>query len=108
MEVRPGNLYAGLPAALEAEAADTLIGRGTLRIERIVSRGQASPAEGWYDQDRDEWVVLLKGRALVMTQDGQEFWMEEGDYLEIPAHAKHRVVWTDPEVHTVWLAVHYE
>lgn len=108
MEVRPGNVYAGLPAAVEGEVVETLVGRGGLRIERIVSRGQSSPAEGWYDQERDEWVVLLKGRALVMTEDGQEFWMEEGDYLEIPARVKHRVVWTDPDVQTVWLAVHYE
>jgi cupin 2 domain-containing protein len=107
MKVRPGNLFQGLPLDAAEEVQELILGEGDVRIERIVSRGQSSPASGWYDQDRDEWVVVLRGRAILLMEDGQEFWLEEGDYLNIPAHARHRVAWTDPMVETVWLAVHY-
>jgi cupin 2 domain-containing protein len=101
------NLYADIPEVLEKELFDTLaIGRD-LRIERIVSLGQSSPAQDWYDQDSDEWVVLLRGAAIIAYSDGSEVTLGEGDYLHIPAHCKHRVQWTDPERSTVWLAIHY-
>jgi cupin 2 domain-containing protein len=82
-------------------------GRG-VRIERIVSRGQASPEGFWYDQEEDEWVVVLEGRAAIEFE-GQAEAVElvRGSYLNIPAHVRHRVAWTEPEQNTIWLAVHY-
>ena len=101
------NLFADIPETLDKERFDTLATGNDVRIERIVSRGQSSPAQGWYDQISDEWVILLRGEAVIAYPDGREVTLCEGDYLHIPAHCKHRVQWTDPNRATVWLAIHY-
>jgi len=101
------NLYADIPESLDNELFETLATGSELRIERIVSRGQSSPEQGWYDQDSDEWVVLLQGAAVIGYPGGDAVTLGEGDYLHIPAHCRHRVQWTDPTRATVWLAIHY-
>jgi cupin 2 domain-containing protein len=101
------NLYFDLSVKLPAEFFDTLVDRGAVRIERIVSRGHATPPGEWYDQDRHEWVLLLRGAARLAFADGRELELVPGDWLEIPARQRHRVAWTDPAQDTVWLAVHY-
>jgi cupin 2 domain-containing protein len=103
----PTNLFANLPADLPEELVETLLQSATTRIERIVSHGHASPDEFWYDQPQNEWVVVLRGAARLRFED-KVIEMRPGDYVDIPAHKKHRVEWTTPEVPTVWLAVHYE
>ena len=65
------------------------------------------PKSGWYDQDQNEWVLVLKGAARLAFEDGSEVSMGPGDSLEIPAHVKHKVVWTDPDEETVWVGVRY-
>jgi len=103
-----GNLFAAIPARLAQEEITLLLRSPALRIERIVSRGQASPPGFWYDQPEDEWVVVLAGCAeLAFEGDGTTTRMGPGDYLHIPAHCRHRVAWTDPAQATVWLAVHF-
>lgn len=104
-----GNVYAALPAGMEAtERIEALLDRPGLRIERIVSTGQASPPEFWYDQPRDEWVLLLSGSAgLRFAEEVAVRALRPGDWLYIPAHTKHRVEWTDAVRPTVWLAVHF-
>ena len=79
---------------------------GDCRIERIVSRGQASPAGFWYDQDQDEWVALLQGKACLKWDDGSQSELVEGDWVLIPARRKHRVEWTSCDPPCIWLAVH--
>jgi len=102
-----GNLFANIPAQLAQEEITTLLASSALRIERIVSRGQASPPGFWYDQPHDEWVIVIAGNAaLAFEDDGTTTRMGPGDYLHIPAHRRHRVAWTDPAQATVWLAVH--
>lgn len=103
------NIFSNLPAAaLPEEAFEQLISRPSVVIERIVSKGHASLPGFWYDQQRDEWVLLLKGRArLQFEHDPYPVSMGAGDYLHIPAHARHRVEWTDPDQQTIWLAVHF-
>jgi len=101
------NLLDRLPEDLDREYFETLLARDNLRIERIVSRGHSSPASGWYDQPRGEWVLVLRGAAVIAYEDGREVRLEAGSYENIPPHRRHRVKWTDPEVDTVWLAVHY-
>jgi cupin 2 domain-containing protein len=104
---RPRSLYAGIPAHLSEELLDVLVAAPGARVERIVSRGHASPAGSWYDQDSDEFVLLVRGRAgLRLEGEGEPTVLEPGDHLTIPAHARHRVEWTDPDGDTVWLAVH--
>lgn len=104
-----GNIFAGLPLApLTEEIVSELCKTAALRIERIVSTGQASPVDHWYDQDANEWVILLRGAARLLFEDeAGERLLGPGDYVHIPAHRRHRVLWTDPEQVTVWLAVHY-
>ena len=78
-----------------------------IRIERIVSTGQASPPGFWYDQEQDEWVVLLTGKAKIVWEDGQSRALSAGEWLLIPAHQRHRVEWTAKEPPPcIWLAVH--
>ena len=101
------NLLSRVPRSLPEEWFETLVETRGVRIERIVSKGHASPAEGWHDQDHNEWVVLLQGAARLVFDDGLEVALAPGDWLEIPAHQKHRVAWTDPGQESIWLAVHY-
>lgn len=77
-----------------------------LRIERIVSKGHVSPAGYWYEQERDEWVLLLQGHAILEWKDGRKKELNSGDWLLIPALEQHRVEWTSVEPPCIWLAVH--
>lgn len=105
-----GNLLNNLPVALPDEVTDVLLrGAGGFRLERIVSRGQASPPDFWYDQDEHEWVLLLEGAAGLRFEDepaARE--LRPGDHLLIPAHRRHRVEGTHPDAPTVWLTLFWE
>lgn len=108
--MRQRNLFSDIPAALaDAEYFDVLLEHPGLRIERIVSTGQASPPGFWYDQPQDEWVVLLSGAAGLCFEDELEIRsLQPGDWLLIPAGRKHRIEWTDATQPSVWLAVHFQ
>lgn len=98
----------GADCSEPSESSLPLLETGHLKLERITSRAHATPAGEWYDQERDEWVLILKGRAG-LSFAGQEkvVEMNPGDFVHIPAHVRHRVEWTDPHGQTVWLALHY-
>jgi cupin 2 domain-containing protein len=98
------NLLAQLPTASEHENFQTLFESASVRIERIVSDGQSSPSDFWYDQPHDEWVMLIQGEAVLEFSAGEQHDLRRGDSLCIPAHCRHRVARTGPR--TVWLAVH--
>ncbi|REJ82678.1 MAG: cupin domain-containing protein [Planctomycetota bacterium] len=101
------NLFAGLPNQLAEELVEVLVEDRDVRIERIVSTGHTSPEGFWYDQDENEWVVVLKGEAKLVLENGESVQMRPGDWINIPAHEKHRVEWTTNDAPTVWLAVFY-
>lgn len=102
------NLLADLPAALLAEAVVTLLATPHIRIDRIVSTGQASPPGFWYDQAEGEWVLLLTGAARLRIADESESrLLVAGDFVHLPPRIRHRVEWTDPATPTVWLAIFY-
>ena len=101
------NLFADIPREMPEELVGEILRTDAFRIERIVSRGQASPPGFWYDQETDEWVLLVKGSASLSFSDGREIALAPGDHLLIPRHVRHRVERTDPEGDTVWLAVHF-
>ncbi len=102
-----GNIFDRLPDATENELSQTLAEGTGFRVERIVSRGQASKDGFWYDQPQDEWVVVLEGRARIeLEKPRRTLDLERGDWLHLPARCRHRVAWTDPEQDTFWLAVH--
>ena len=59
------NLYTGIPNTIDEEQFEALLRGEQLRIERILSKGQTSPAEGWYDQEEHEWVLVLEGCGVI-------------------------------------------
>lgn len=101
------NLFAAIPEVLPDELVETLASSGSVRIERIISKGHITPEGSWYDQEEHEFVVLLKGEGHVLYESGEVFRLLPGDCLNIPAHQKHRVTYTMPDGDTVWLAVFY-
>ena len=107
--VLSGNIYGNLPAPRPEEEATILASRPGAVVERIVSMGHASPPGFWYDQDWTEWVILLQGAAgLRVEGEAAPRSLRPGDYLELPAHVRHRVEWTAPDRPTIWLAVHWK
>jgi len=106
--VRPPGLFATAPAVDgEREEIQLLHEQpGTVRIERIVSRGHTTPEGQWYDQDADEWVALLQGEASIAYADGTTAKLAAGDWICLPAHCRHRVASTSSEPPAIWLAVH--
>ena len=103
------NLFADIPENLKNELIETVLHASNFRMERIVSQGHCSPEGFWYNQDENEWVILLKGSAGICFEGKEELIvLYPGDYIQIPQHLKHRVEWTDADQETVWLAVHYK
>lgn len=103
------NIFSEIPKDLSDENFEELIVGGKFKLERIISKGQATPKNQWLSQEQDEWVILLKGSAgLTIEGKKQPVTLKPGDYIHLPANGKHRVEWTDPKEETVWLALHYE
>jgi cupin 2 domain-containing protein len=106
--MRLKNLFAGIHESINDEFFEDLLQTSTCRVERIVSRGHRSPEGVWYDQNQSEWVLLLQGKAVLALENVEEpITLNPGDYLNIPNHIRHRVLSTDPDQDTIWLAVHY-
>ena len=103
------NILANIPEQMPEELFTCILQHNNLKIERIVSRGHASPNDEWYDQDHQEWILLIQGEAeLEFADKSQLVKLQAGDYLLIPAHCKHRVNRTNPEKDTIWLAIHFD
>lgn len=101
------NIFSNIPENLPEEIFETILLSDKIKIEKIVSKGQSSPRDFWYDQNQHEWMVLLKGKAKLLFYQNEIIELSEGDYINIPTHQKHRVEWTDPENETIWLAIYY-
>lgn len=104
----PSNLLASIPANVPEELIQTILATSGLRIERIISDGHASPEGFWYDQETNEWVLLIQGSARLRFEGEEPFEMIPGSYVQIPAHKRHRVEWTDSKQQTIWVAIHYD
>lgn len=101
------NLFDDLPSDLPQELVEVLAENNNVRIERIVSTGHSSPDGFWYDQEEHEWVVVLKGEATLVFENGESVHLVPGDHVLIPAYKKHRVDLTAPDSPTIWLAVFF-
>jgi cupin 2 domain-containing protein len=104
------NLLQAFPAAAQAGSSETfeqLLQRPNLRIERIVSTGQASPPDFWYCQTQGEWVLIVQGEAGLQLEGEAERQLRPGNFVDIPPGCRHRVNWTAADQLTVWLAIHY-
>lgn len=103
------NLLKNIPHSMPEELIEVLCQSREMWVERIVSRGHSSPEGFWYDQDDNEFLVLIKGSACLKFEGRPEpMVLESGDYITINAHVRHRVEWTAPDEDTVWLAVCYQ
>jgi cupin 2 domain-containing protein len=98
------NVFAKLPKEMDREDFLILFENSSAKVERIVSHSHSSPQGFWYDQDWDEWVVIMRGSATLEFEGNQLVELKEGDCMTIAKHVKHRVARTSRE--TVWLAVH--
>jgi cupin 2 domain-containing protein len=108
--IKSGNLGSDIRKGPHAdEIVDRLVEREPgFRIERIVSTGQMTLEGEWYDQDDDEWVLVVAGAARLRIEgEARDRELAEGDWVLLPAHCRHRVTWTRAEPPTVWLAVHF-
>ena len=102
-----GNIYNLIPDDLRNEVFEILAQNASVKIERIISKGHTSPETGWYDQDNAEWVIVLTGPARIAFENDAIVELKRGDYVNIPAHKKHKVISTSSDPETIWLAVHY-
>ena len=100
------NIFNLTPSLPDKELFESIIANDNILIERIISTGQTTPLGEWYDSDKDEWVILLQGEAVLSYEDGSQIKLTAGDYLFIPAHQKHRVEYTSVLPPCIWLAVH--
>ena len=104
------NIFNDIPSDLPDELIEKITGddKKGIVIERIISRRHASPPGFWYDQDNNEFVIVIKGSAGLLFKDKDKILeMSQGDYIEIPAHTLHRIEWTSADEDTVWLTIHY-
>jgi len=108
--VKAGRLTEGLPLTPKTgELFDILLETSGLRVERIVSTGQVTPEDEWYDQVWDEFVLLVAGAARLRVEgEDEDRNLAPGDWVLLPAHCRHRVTWTEKSPPTVWLAIHYQ
>jgi len=107
--MKKDNIFLRVPAVIPDELFETIVQNENVKIERIISDGHVTPEDSWYDQDHDEWVILLRGIAeMLFENEGQPVTLKPGDHVFIPAFSRHRVTRTDANQPTIWLAVHLE
>ncbi len=100
------NIFQYTNQLSEQEIFETILNSKNLKIERIISTGQITSEDTWYDQEEDEWVILLQGKASLLFFDNSSINLKAGDYLLIKAHQKHRVTFTSFDPPCIWLAIH--
>ncbi len=101
------NIFKQIPDNLDKEVFEQLIQSEDVKVERIISKGHSTEPDYWYNQEQNEWVIVLQGEAILSFQAGDDIHMKAGDYVNIPAYQKHRVKWTTTDTETIWLAIHY-
>jgi len=105
--MQKADFFSNIAKDLTDEFFEEILVSKNVTIEKIISKGHTSPKSGWYDQDKNEWVMVLKGGAILSFEDEKQVHLKSGEYINIPAHKKHKVSWSEPDVETIWLAVFY-
>jgi cupin 2 domain-containing protein len=102
------NIFSDIPHDFKEEFIEPLVKDSDVKIDRIVSRGHSSDPDFWYNQDENEFVLILQGEAKLKFKDEKNIVrMQKGDYMVIPAHKEHRIKWTPKNEDTLWLTVHF-
>lgn len=101
------NIFEDFPERQESEYLELLLSNPAFKMEKIISQGHVSPDNFWYDQNKNEFVLLISGNARISFENNYTIDLKPGDYLIIPAHKKHRVDFTKPGEKTIWLTIHF-
>ncbi|MEK6888897.1 MAG: cupin domain-containing protein [Nanoarchaeota archaeon] len=107
-KVKKGNIFSKEPSDKSKEIFETIIQSKNCKIERIISHGQETTKGKWYNQEENEFVIVLKGNAKILFENKETIALKEGDYIDIPKNIKHRVEETSDKEGTIWLAVFYK
>jgi len=105
--LKKSDIFDNIPKDLTNEFFEDIVLSDNVKIEKIISKGHTSPKDGWYNQEQNEWVIVLKGEGIISFEDEKQICLKSGEYINIPAHKKHKVSWTKPDEETIWLAVFY-
>lgn len=100
------NVFEAIKVNNKDEEFIDILKKPNIRIERIVSTGQKSKKDFWYEQKENEFVIILEGNAILQLED-KEIVLNKGDFYNIDSMIKHRVKYTSIEEPTIWLAVFY-
>ncbi len=100
------NIFDEISIDKEDEKFFEIFKNDVIRVEKIVSNGQKSPQNFWYEQEKSEYILLLEGFAILEFEDC-ECELKKGDCLNIPAMQKHRVKFTTTDEPTIWFAIFY-
>lgn len=106
--INKSNIFLDIDTNLDVELFEDIIQKESFKLQRIISQGHTTPKGEWYNQDEDEWVMLLCGEAILSFEGEEDIRLVGGDHINIPAHKRHRVSWTKPDVKTIWLALYSE
>ena len=119
------NIYDKIPESITEEIIEIMYQNPHCKVERIISNGQITTENEWYDQDQEEWIILVQGEATILIEKLQEessdkcnilncnikeescdkVHMVKGDTLLIKSHQKHRVIYTSQNPLCIWLCV---
>jgi cupin 2 domain-containing protein len=102
------NFYCGYKSVGADEIFDNILTGKKFILERIISKGHSTPENQWLESKKEEWVILLKGKARILFQNGVKVKLNEGDYILIPKNTKHKVIYTSKKPECFWLAIHYK
>jgi cupin 2 domain-containing protein len=107
MTISKGNIFSDAPAEKNLpESFEALVNCPELLIERIITNQSFQSPGQWYDQDKDEWLILLEGSAELEFENDEFISLNKGDYILIPSHKRHRVKSVSKSPSCIWLAVH--
>jgi len=107
MEISRGNIFELEEIKSDGEESfETLLESENLLMEKIITHGKLKSPGKWYDQKKDEWVMLIQGKATLEFPEDEHIELIKGDYLMIPANVKHRVLKTSKKPDCIWLALH--
>jgi cupin 2 domain-containing protein len=106
-EIIVKNIFRETPENSREEFLEVLLNNPSFKMERIISQGHVSPENFWYDQVKNEFILLISGNAKILFESDFNLELMPGDYFIIPAHKKHRVVFTQPDEKTIWLTLHF-
>lgn len=106
MKIEKYNIFDEISYDKNEEKFFEIFKNEIIKIEKIVSNGQKSPENFWYEQEKSEFILVLEGFAILEFED-RIVELKKGDCLNIKAMEKHRVRFTSIDEPTIWFAVFY-